>query len=209
MGRWAGWVVAAVLLWARSATAYESPRSSLFASRSLALEGHLGIGTPVGFFGGFVDYALFESVTVGAGAGAGSGPDYLSLHLAAGARWRALRGELNAGYLAVEYSTGGYREFQSYALAPSGVAETWTVTDITAERAHWLHLSLGWEHRWRSGVVLRAYYGAGILLNPDDRECISRTYDSGELTETRPCEPASETTVPFFGLAVGYAFRGP
>ena len=203
--------MAAILVWPSGASAQRPTTESLWAARPLALEAHLGIGTPVGFAGGFVDYGLSEAFTVGAGAGAGSGPgpDYLSLHVGAGARWRALLGELNAGYLALEYSTGGYRYFQDYASPPIvGDSSRHTDTHITAERAHWLEASAGWEHRWRSGVVFRAYYGAAFLINPGDRSCVEETYESGELVETSSCEPDHETVLPFFGVALGYAFRG-
>jgi len=195
-------------LWPASALAQGSPSESLWASRPLALEAHVGIGTPVGFAGGYVEYALAEAIAIGAGAGAGSGSNWLSLHLGAGVRWRALLGELNAGYVALEYSTGGYRDFESYSLMPSGLSERWTDTEVTADRAHWLEPSLGWEHRWRSGVVFRAYYGAAFMLNPGGRDCVETHYERGEQVDVQPCTPDTETVLPFFGIAIGYAFRG-
>src|SRR5689334_1641640 len=56
------------------APSVETRPSSTFDVRRLALEGHLGFGTPVGAIGGIFEYAPAPIIGLGAGIGAGSGP---------------------------------------------------------------------------------------------------------------------------------------
>jgi hypothetical protein len=171
---------------------------SAWRTRQWALEGHLGFGTPVGYFGAVLDYSPLEVLSVNAGIGMGSGRGHGTLHIAGGVRVRL--GPLGTAqlYLATEYSTGG---FSSFNPVPQVHGSSETV--VFASRLHWLQPSVGVEWRSRTGLAGRLYCGAGFMLNPGDRQCLF-IVDGEDI----PCgeDVMGASGIGFLGGALGYAF---
>jgi len=144
----------------------EAPAQSTFDVRRLAIEGHLGFGTPVGAIGGIVEYAPVPVLGLGAGIGYGSGPSNGNhFHGALVARLRPLRGAQNALVLGLAYSAGGYARFVlNLGEGPGDQART-------AEWAHWAQVDLGWERRTPKGFLIRLSLGGAVMLNPGDLRC--------------------------------------
>lgn len=173
---------------------------SPWAQRRWALEVHAGFGTPVGFLGGFVDYALLEALSLEVGAGVGSGRYHETLHVAAGARVRLWAFGPARLYIGAAYSTGGFLSFD-YSFIPS---HDGTNTVVFAARAHWVQPSLGLEWRTRGGFTARIFYGLGFMLNPQDRICVFVERDGREI----PCGDSimGDPAIQSIGGALGYAF---
>ena len=173
---------------------------SAWISRRTAVDLHIGIGTPVGYVGATLDYAVVERLSASFGLGLGSGREGGSLHLALGTMFRALQYEQQAVYIGIDYSTGGWASAASVATSEASI---FYGTKIFATRMHWLQGSLGLELRdAKSGFVLRPYVGIAAMLNPDSRRCVNEhTHAPCLLIE----DDFGSTEIPVFGLALGYA----
>ncbi len=149
--------------------------------RSLAVEGHLSIGGPVGVGGVMIAYEPVPWLVLPIGVGAGfAGPQ-----LAFVPRLRWVWSDSIAALSAGAGLSGG--PYDSFTNAFSGLSSRhW-------DRALWLDLSASLELRWSVGMSLRFYAGMGSLLNPSEGTC--------DFT----CEPVQQQ-IPYFGLAAGYAF---
>lgn len=165
--------------------------SSTFDVRRLAIEGHIGFGTPVGAIGGIVEYAPVPIFGLGVGAGAGSGPsDGNHFHGALVARLRPLRGPKDALVIGLAYSAGGYQRFHL------NFGEGSDSSVGRADWAHWAQADLGWERRSPKGFLIRLSLGGAAMLNPADLRCPGFSASS--------CGSHSETLVTF-DVTLGYA----
>ena len=170
--------------------------------RPVAIEGHIGAGTPVGQLGVTADYSFLPEIAVGGGVGFGSGLETPTLHTAAIVRLRPLYGIRNAFVANVAYSTGGHKELElDLGMGHGGPQETY----YGAERAHWFQFDLGWERRAKSGFILRISSGFARMLNPGDLECVVRDPETFGATT---CEVPDDATTTLFtmDLALGTSF---
>src|SRR5580698_7812689 len=172
---------------------------SAWATRPLGLELHLGFGTPLGFAGVAVDYALAPAVSVEAGLGLGAaGPQG-----AVSARLRVPTfSTRSAPYLGVGLSAGPFNTPESLPVdgGDGGGNPTfhWNM-------AYWANFEAGGETRMPSNVTLRAYAGMGWMLNSG----------AGQVVESNP-EPPSKLPAGtpgtqwlfYVGGSIGYAI-GP
>jgi hypothetical protein len=177
---------------AESPASTSSPAST-FDVRRLALEGHLGIGTPVGSLGAVLEYAPLPFLGLGAGLGVGSGPSSGNhFHGAVVARFRPARGPKDALVIGLGYSFGGYQRFHlNIDGDPSNDA-------LQADWAHWAQADIGWERRTPKGFLIRLSMGGAALLNPASLRCDDAAFSSS-------CRSASSEGLFTFDLALGYA----
>lgn len=150
-------------------------RWASFQKRRATLEGHLGLGTPVGTAGLMLDCSIVPQLSLAAGAGFGSGPNN-ALHAAIAMRARPVLapGDHDTAVLEVAFSTGGYQRFEAGTIgppadgfagtAPAGPSATW---------AHFIQFAAGWEHRTDKGVLMRLDGGIAAMLNPGALRCLS------------------------------------
>jgi hypothetical protein len=163
-----------------------------WTAHRFAIEAHAGVGTPVGYVGGILEYGLSGLVGVGAGLGAGSGPYSGShLHAAVLARFRPVRGPHNAFSIGTAISFGAFE-------TPFISGDTTPVYE--ASWATFLQIDAGWEYRTTHGTLLRIALGFATLLNPGSVSC-SPGPDGGE-----GCESLDFKTLPTFDIALGQAF---
>jgi hypothetical protein len=167
-----------------------TPLVDPFEERRLALEGHLGIATPVGTLGFVAEYSVLPFLGLGAGAGVSFGNRGNTVLGAVVARLRPLRVRQNALVLGGAYSFGGFHLFEF------GIGDT-APDSIGAPLAHFAQADIGWERRSPRGFLIRLGLGAAWLLNPSDLTCTQ----AGS-----PCTPPSSKTLFTFDLALGYAF---
>lgn len=165
----------------------------IYAVRRLALEAHIGFGTPVGALGIVAEYSVHPLLGLGAGIGMGSAPSNDSaLHGALLARLRPLRGKNDALVLGAAYSFGGFQRFelQISDSEPPPVAGR-------ADWAHWAQFDVGWERRADKGFLIRLSMGAAILLNPSDLRC--------SPADAAVCQPMTSETLFTLDLGLGWA----
>ncbi len=166
---------------------------SVWTERRLAIDGHMGFGTPYGLTGVSLELTPIPWWTFGGGLGVSFGGPQLAM---------STRVRYPFGHAALAFgvgvSRGGYK-----------TVESWIDASWTKEWAHayWLNIEASVEHRWRTGLELRIYMGVGSLLNPGSGECHPnlRGYDcdgSGEPLGFL----FSQNGVPYVGVAVGHAF---
>jgi len=193
-----------------SSLAGETGTGDAFARRRLALEGHVGFGTPVGALGFVAEYSILPFLGVGAGVGIGSGPDGGNhFHGALVTRVRPLRGRTNALVIGAAYSFGGYKRFELFI--PNDQPSNYF--SAQGDWAQWAQADIGWEHRWEGcarltggtdmncrspvdGLLLRLSLGAAYLLNPNALACY------GAAAEACSRAPNAIFT---FDIAIGYA----
>jgi hypothetical protein len=73
-------------------------------------------------------------------------------------------------------------------------------TDIAPEWVSWIQFDIGWEMRQPSGFALRISYGIASLLSSPDWRCTVQG-------KPVPCDSLnSQTVIPTFTVAMGYAF---
>ena len=173
-------------------------------TRPFMVEGHLGLGTPVGVLGIALDYSPWPLLGLNLGIGlGGAGPQY-----AFTSRLRLLRlGHRTrvALYLGAGVSGGSYEEPTPLAAFPVDGSQT----ESAGERAHfhwdvayWTNVEAGVEIRLRSNVSLRPYLGVSRLLNPDPSATIKDAYSG--MPPGNPVVPWSA----YVGFALGYAMAG-
>jgi hypothetical protein len=165
-------------------------------ARPLAVEGHLGIGTPLGFAGAAIDYSPSRWFGGGVGVGAGAaGPQ-----AAAMARFRiplaeglglGFGGGLSGGNY--EWVEGG--AFSVFIDKPS--SRTW-------KPAYWANADLAIEGRLEGGFTIRGYLGRAALLNPSDGKCGAGS--ASDLYQCQTFHKMDGLALGYVGLAMGYAF---
>lgn len=177
--------------WAEPAPAEAAARGAAWKERPVSLEGHLGIATPVGFFGGTVEYSPAPYFAIGAGVGT----NFLGPVGAFLMRLRPLFGVRDALVISGAYSVGEYG-FQPISLDGSEGSGKgyWHASPL-----QWAQVDVGWEHRARKGLVLRIAIGRAFVLSPDALRCVS-----GEFGCDSADKPRQLGT---FEFGLGYAFR--
>lgn len=113
----------------------------VWEARPLALEMHAGFGTPVGLFGGIVEYSL--SPLLGIGAGLGIGVESFTgstQHAALVGRLRPARGKNIALEIGVAYSIAD----QYQRPAPFARTEYPEISSVDG-LAHWAQVEFGFE----------------------------------------------------------------
>ncbi len=180
----------ATLLLSGVAHASEPP-IDLWEQRPFAIEGHVGLGTPLGALGVALDVTPIKWVSLNAGVGAGLGDGKqasLTRQIAFGAR-----GRYSFGRTAL--ALGGGYSFGPYVKGDTVFDAAWW---LTWDRADWWNTDFSVEHRWESGVQFRAYVGLAMLLDPYNNTC------SGDIPRSS-CDAHSKTSLPYLGVAVGYS----
>ena len=171
--------------------------TSVWSERRLALDAHAGLGTPLGLIGVSLEVTPIPYWTFGGGIGTSiSGPQ---LAMSTRVRYPFGHGAIAFG---VGASRGAYDTAEAW-LADSLWTRHW-------DHAYWLNLEVSLEHRWSTGVQFRMYGGVGAVLNPADGRC-QPDQNNGGHDCSFPGGPLgllsfSETSVPYVGYAVGYAF---
>jgi hypothetical protein len=189
----------AALVAAPSARADEDDRVSRWAP-SIALDGVVGLGTPVGFGGGMLEYTAIPWLTLSAGLGAnGQG-----LQEALGVR---LRGSPRPG---VAFAFGVCGSTGPYAAAEPLIAFFDTPQDnYTWKRAYWINVDFSIERRWDNGLEMRWFMGLATLANNSATSCV--TWDSpsgsGQPMSCNTEMPRQFLTgyIPYLGYALGFA----
>jgi hypothetical protein len=166
-------------------------RGAAWKERHLSLEGHLGIATPVGFFGGTVEFSPSPYLAIGAGVGTNFvGPVGAFL-----ARLRPLFGVRDALVISGAYSIGqyGFAPISLDGSAGSGNGY-WRASPL-----QWAQFDVGWEHRARKGLVIRIAVGRAFVVSPDALSCEPREFG---------CDGADKPKqLGTFEFGLGYAFR--
>jgi hypothetical protein len=174
-----------VTLWSALASGATPPESDPW-TRVLAVDAHVGLGTPYGLAGLSVEVSPVRFFAIEAGGGhSGYGPQIAGmarLRIPFGADALALGGGVSGG---------------DYSAADTFLEPMWS-KDWSP--AYWVNLELAYSHRWRNGFELRPYVGVTSLLNPGDAVCVP----NNNIGDGKCGNPA--TRLPYAGLAIGYAF---
>jgi hypothetical protein len=171
--------------------------SDRWYARPFAIEGHLGVGAPLGLAGAAFDYS--PSRWFGAGAGVGVGA--AGVQTAAMARLRIPLAE------GVGIGVGGGLSGGNYEWVEGGVFSVFI--DKPASRmwkpAYWANADVEIEGRFEGGFTLRGYIGRAALLNPSDGAC-----GAGSASEVQHCQTFHPVGggfgLGYAGIAMGYAF---
>lgn len=120
-------------------------------ARHVGLGATVGIGSPLGLFGAFVDVNVVPAfgLTLGGGAGGTFGPA-----LGATANFRPLRAGRFAGYVGAGVSTNFLPDAYRNSASIQVPANAW-----------WFNVEVGAEYRSASGLALRLGVGLAPLLN--------------------------------------------
>jgi hypothetical protein len=175
--------------------AAEERDTSVWTERRLAVDVHAGFGTPYGLTGASLEFTTIPYWTLGGGVGTSiSGPQ-----LAMSTRVRYPFGHGGVAF-GVGASRGAYDTAEAWMTDP-----LWT---RHWDHAYWLNLEVSLEHRWATGVQFRMYGGVGSVLNPAAAQCQPGNIGHDCNSPGGPFGLAriNETTVPYLGFAVGYAF---
>jgi hypothetical protein len=156
----------------------------------VGFELHLGLGTPLGFIGVALDYAVTPMLSVNAGVGlGGSGPQG-----AVSARLRIPSFSAHsAPYIGLGLSGGPYTPWS--LCIPAGEGDC-SPPAYHWDTAYWVNFEAGGEMRTPSNVTIRAYAGLGWMLNPGDGQ-------TGEPPGV--AGPAGDQWLFYLGGAIGYA----
>lgn len=138
------------------------------------LEVQLGVDAPLGLSGAAMDIAILDAWSLGVGVGVSPS----GMQLAAHTRVRLVGTHRDAFHLELAYSTGRYRFYDIGAPARAVADDVFRQNapthdrqyEFSVERAAWLHLGAGYEHRWHR-FSLRGSAGLAILLNRDAGRC--------------------------------------
>jgi hypothetical protein len=163
---------------------------SAWATNPLGIEANLGLGTPLGFLGVALDYAVLPTLSLNAGLGiGGAGPQG-----AVSARFRIpVFTERFAPYLGVGLSGGPYTPGTFCIPAGDGDCDT---SPFHWNTAYWANFEAGTEWRTRSNITFRTYTGLAWMLN------------SGDAQSSEPRDVAGapgDQWLFYFGGAIGYA----
>ncbi len=183
--------------------------------KQLAIQGQVGLATPLGSVGVSVEYAPLEELTFAAGVGLGSGPYCLSpedqpkAYDAICRRWHrdlqyALMGRVRIpieGALASGFgagpSMGGYTWVEPLQFDGPAYKST--------ERAYWANLEYFVEARSEEGWTGRFFIGYGFMLNPSDLPCVD--WGAGNTSADHCAEDHAEDGhgLLYFGFSGGFA----
>jgi hypothetical protein len=181
-------LILVLLTWGRAFAAEDDESVSPFESRSTAVFGVIGLGTPVGLIGAEVEQIVVPnwSLSAGAGWGAANAPQLsVMTHLLAG----GVRSKVTVG---VGISHGKYKwEEFCFDCDDGPVTKSGTVT--------WGNIEIGGEHRFWSGFALRYFGGYGHII-AGDLVCDNAPSGCG------PYYQSAGYNVIYTGIGVGGAF---
>jgi len=179
-----------VTLAAGRATAAENDESvSPFESRSTAVFGVVGLGTPVGLVGAEVEQMVLPnwSLSAGAGWGAANAPQLSAMmHFLAG----GVRSKVTIG-AGISHGKYKWEELFCFDCEDGPVTKSGTVT--------WGNVEIGGEHRFWSGFALRYFGGYGHII-AGDLVCDNAPSGCG------PYYQSDGYNVIYTGIGVGGAF---
>jgi hypothetical protein len=181
-----------------------APPSGQWAERRFALDGNVGLATPLGELGAWLDYAPASWLSLAVGAGANPH----GLQLAGAARLRLSPQRQASPFLGAGYSQGPFEQGigTRYGLLSAAVYELQQLRDNNRptpwhhwDRARWLNLELGGEERLPRGFDARGFAGVGLLLNPRaNREELAVIVDHDDAPTVVP-------VVLYLGAAFGFS----
>lgn len=168
-----------------------SPGDKGFDDTLLIARGHLGVGTPVGSFGVSGELSALRYVALQLGVG--SNGEGMQLALMGYGRLPlsgAFAFDLGAGL-----SEGAY-------VYRTNVIDADHSDDTRWDAAVFANGEVALETLAKGGFSTRWSFGLGRLLNPDD---VSKCWNGGDA---EPCSASRRKahTVPYLGVALGYAF---
>lgn len=143
-----------------------------FTDRPLTIDAVFGLGTPVGFAGGAVEYDLARWLALGAGAGTNTA----GLQLAAMGRVRPFTWQTRWGALGIEVGSALARG--PYGGQPAlgvGLAVTQRYAN---DHLTWAQFDIGFELKSRSGFHFVAAEGIAFPLDAQSGQCVAA--DTGE-----------------------------
>jgi len=161
-------------------------------SRLIAVNAHVGVGTPYGWAGVAGELSPFDWATLSVGLGVGGRPFDLDTttfpQVGIVPRLRYVTGHSAIGGGA-GVSFGPF----DWEVDGQGTAHF--------DLALWINVEASFEYRSRKGLSLRLYVGGALLASgdPDSVACVDGT--TGCTAEVDP-----PWAIPYVGLAFGYAF---
>ncbi len=174
-----------------SAAEAASARAKTFDDTLFIARGHLGMGTPVGSLGvsGELGALRYMALQLGVGSN-GEG-----VQLALMGYGRLPLGDTLALDLGVGLSEGAY-------VHRTNVIDADHSDDTRWDAAVFANGEVALETLAKGGFSTRWSLGLGRLLNPDD---VSKCWNGGDA---EPCSASRRKayTVPYIGVALGYAF---
>ncbi len=173
-----------------------------FRERPFLIEIQLGIATPTGVVGAYLDYALIPALSLAAGGGT----NLVGFEAAAELRLRLILKPGHALGLMAGYSLGPYSQTDAnqggvFALFLAPLAQMGEGRFPSAYRwdlAHWANLAVTYERRKPGRMNLRIFAGPAFLLNPSD----GQPTETENVQQKRHWEPVS--TLIFAGVGLGH-----
>jgi hypothetical protein len=179
------WLLPLLALLAAAGHAEADPLGGGASANPVALEGHLGIATPLGFGGVSLSGNFSDQFAGDVGIGLGlAGPQ-----VAANGRFRLSAPDGLAPYVAVGLSGGAYTWNEFVFDSPASKH---------ADLAFWANGQIGIEHQRAGGFTLRVYGGYGRVLNPDALVCVE------EVDHCEASHRGDGLGLPFFGASLGH-----
>lgn len=173
-----------ILLAARAGHAADG--ASLFDQKATSVYAQLGLGTPLGFYGGEVEQTVTSFLALSGGAGIGqAGPQVAFMP-----RVR-LGSDTSAVVAGAGVSYGKYR-YSTICLVFCDRSSA-----VFEGKVTWVNAEAALEHRWPSGLSLRLFLGAGRRV----AGALPCTADGG-CGRLRP----TVLVVPYLGTALGWSF---
>lgn len=153
--------------------------------------------SPTGGLGVRVQYSVLSEIGIEAGTGIAGWPNGHVLGIA-----RLPLAVAVAPYLGLGAAAG---EYWSYDPASDHATQVYPI-------AWWLLVEVGLDVRFQSGFALRAYVGVAPLLNPNAFHCDDPTNVTNPW-QASLCDPEAKqpkdpyiTSLPYFGIGLGYSF---
>jgi hypothetical protein len=180
------------------------PNYSAWADRPFAVDASLGIATPVGLAGVWLDGSPTRWLSLSVGAGT----NLSGLQLAGMVRFRFTPNRRDSPFIGAGYSRGPFSQsrWTRYGMMsiPDGAYDQMLADHSPTpgrhwDLAHWVNLEFGGELRRSSGFDARAFGGLGMLANPRDNTV------GTPASETSPAPRKVVPMVIYFGAAFGFS----
>ena len=166
--------------------------------KPFALEGHLGLGTPLGFAGVALDVTPMSWVSLNLGVGQGAdGAQYAGM-----ARVRLAPTPVTGG-IGAGVSAGQHQWNNQCKVYYGPCSAMLRLPDITRvwNPAIWGNVEAFLEGRAAGGFQWRVYIGLGRILNGGASQCTWRSIDG-----QRPSGCDGNPFLGYVGTALGYSF---
>ncbi len=185
-------------------TAKPAPDYSAWAERPFAIDAGLGVATPVGLAGVWLDGAPLPWLSLSVGAGT----NLSGLQLAGMLRFRFTPHHRDSPFIGLGYSRGPFSQSRwtrfGMISVPDGAYDQMLADHSPTpgrhwNLAHWANLEAGAELRRATGFDARGFGGIGLLANPRDNS-VGVAQD-----ETSPPARKVVPMVVYFGAAFGFS----